>query len=84
MSSFNGGNLTNNKEYRPGDCSTSAECNKQVLLSSVVSTCLLIANLVLKSPEGPADPVRLDKLREGEKELRWLLVLITGRLLRVT
>lgn len=68
--------FNSDKGYRPGDCSNPAECNKQVLLSSVVSAWLLSANLVLKSLEGPAYPVRLDKLREGEKELvliGWIL-----------
>lgn len=48
-----------------------------------MSTHLLSADLVLKSLEGPAGPVRLDICREGEKELRGLLVLILGRILHV-
>ena len=49
-------------------------------LSSVVSKCLS-ADGALKWLEGPAGPVRLDILREVEKEPRWPLVLIIGRIL---
>ena len=47
---------------------------KQTSFSSVESKCFVSADLVLKSLEGPAGPVKLDILREGEEELRWLLV----------